>query len=79
MRSHTSYKNDLSHIETIVTTLERIISSGSSIAATSLINDPDYWRQRIETILSQGEISKADREHADALLKRLCGIVKIPQ
>ncbi|MFM0337105.1 hypothetical protein [Paraburkholderia fungorum] len=79
MKNDASYKNDLSHLETIVTTLERIISSGASIASTSLINNPDYWRQRVETILRQDEISRVDREHADALLKRLCGIVKIPE
>ncbi|WP_146142539.1 hypothetical protein [Paraburkholderia sp. BL18I3N2] len=78
MGSHASYKNDLSHIETIVTTLERFTSKGDSMACTSLINEPGYWRQRIETILKQREISQVDREHADALLRRLSGIIKMP-
>ncbi|VVD32055.1 protein of unknown function [Paraburkholderia dioscoreae] len=46
------------------------------MACTSLVSDPGYWRQRIEAILNQREISKVDREHADALLRRLRGIVK---
>ncbi|PRX28121.1 hypothetical protein B0G75_11264 [Paraburkholderia sp. BL18I3N2] len=48
------------------------------MACTSLINEPGYWRQRIETILKQREISQVDREHADALLRRLSGIIKMP-
>jgi hypothetical protein len=48
------------------------------MACTSVVNEPDYWRQRIETILNQREISKVDREHADALLRRLSGIIKMP-
>jgi hypothetical protein len=78
MGSHASYKNDLSHIETIVTTLERLLSKGDSMACTSVVSEPDYWRQRIETILNQREVSKVDREHADALLRRLSGIIKMP-
>ncbi|HEY4296870.1 MAG TPA: hypothetical protein VGM85_10400 [Paraburkholderia sp.] len=72
-----SYKSDLLHIEAIVTALERITSSGDSIAATSLINDPRYWRLRIETLLGRRDISRSDREHAQALLKRLCGLVRV--
>ncbi|WP_454828528.1 hypothetical protein [Paraburkholderia xenovorans] len=78
MGSHASFKNDLLHIETIVTTLERLTSRGDSMACTSLVNEPGYWRQRIEAILNQREISEVDREHADALLRRLRGIVTIP-
>jgi hypothetical protein len=77
MGSHASFKNDLSHIETIVTALERFTSKGDSMACTSLVNEPGYWRQRIEAILNQREISRVDREHADALLRRLGGIVKM--
>jgi hypothetical protein len=73
-----SYKNDLLHIESIVATLERITRSGGSIASTSLINEPGYWRQRIETLLRRSNIAQVDREHAQALLIRLCGIVRIP-
>lgn len=76
MGSHASFKNDLLHIETIVTTLERLTSKGDLVACTSLVNEPGYWRRRIEVILNQREISKVDREHADALLRRLRGIVK---
>ncbi|CAB3807437.1 hypothetical protein LMG28614_06596 [Paraburkholderia ultramafica] len=73
-----SYKSDLLHIEAIVAALERITSSGDSIASTSLINEPGYWRQRIETLLVQYDISQVDRDHAQNLLNRLCGIVRIP-
>jgi hypothetical protein len=73
-----SYKSDLLHIEAIVVALERITNSGDSIASTSLISEPGYWRQRIETLLSQRDISRVDREHAQVLLKRLCGIARIP-
>lgn len=76
MGSHASFKNDLLHIETIVTTLERLTSKGDSMACTSLVNEPGYWRRRIETILNQRDISRVDREHAGALLRRLHGIVK---
>ncbi|REE23754.1 MULTISPECIES: hypothetical protein [unclassified Paraburkholderia] len=48
------------------------------MADTSVVNEPNYWRQRIETILNQREISKVEREHADALLRRLSGIIKMP-
>ena len=73
-----SYKSDLLHIEAIVVALERITSSGDSIASTSLISEPGYWRQRIETLLGQRDISQVDRDHAQVILKRLCGIVRIP-
>jgi hypothetical protein len=78
MGTDASYKSDLLHIEAIVVALERITNSGDSIASTSLINEPDYWRQRIETLLGQHDISQLDRDHAQVLLKRLCGIVRIP-
>lgn len=78
MRIDASYKNDLLHIEAIVATLERITRSGDSIASTSRINEPGYWCQRIETLLGHSDISRVDREHAKALLIKLCGIVRIP-
>lgn len=79
MGSYASCKNDLLHIETIVTTLEQLTLKGDSMACTSLVNEPGYWRRRIETILNHRELSKVDREHADALLRRLHGIVKTPE
>lgn len=48
------------------------------MARTTLVNQPGYWRRRIEAILNQREISAVDRDHADALLKRLNGIIKMP-
>jgi len=78
MGSYDSYKSDLLHIETIVTTLERLTLKGDAMACTSVVNEPGYWRRRIETILSHRELSKVDREHADILLKRLSDIVKRP-
>jgi hypothetical protein len=78
MGIETSYKGDLLHIEAVVVALERITNSGDSIASTSLINEPGYWRQRIETLLGRGDISRADQEQARALLKKLCGIAKVP-
>ncbi|NKJ46509.1 hypothetical protein CIC12_07085 [Burkholderia sp. SG-MS1] len=66
------------HIEAIVVALERITNSGDSIASTTLINEPGYWRQRIETLLGRRDISRSDRDHAQALLKRLRGIGKAP-
>lgn len=78
MGTDASYKSDLLHIEAIVATLERIRRSGDSIASTSVINEPDYWRQRIETLLGRHNISRVDREHAQVLLKKLHGIVQIP-
>ncbi|MFM0037281.1 hypothetical protein PQQ53_24380 [Paraburkholderia strydomiana] len=73
-----SCKSDLLHIEAIVVALERITTSGDSIASTTLINEPGYWRQRIETLLGRHDISRADRDHAQVLLKRLRGIGKLP-
>jgi hypothetical protein len=78
METDASYKSDLLHIEAIVAALERITSSGDSIASTSLINEPGYWRQRIETLLGQRDMSRPDREHAQALLKKLYGIAANP-
>lgn len=73
-----SYKSDLVHIEAIVVALERIARSGDFIASTSAISEPDYWRQRIEALLGRHDLSPADREHAQAVLKRLYGIASIP-
>jgi hypothetical protein len=73
-----SCKSDLLHIEAIVVALERITNSGDSIASTTLINEPGYWRQRIETLLGRRDFSRADRDHAQALLKRLRGIGEVP-
>lgn len=74
MRIDASYKSDLLHIEAIVAALEQITINGDSIASTSLINEPGYWRHRIETLLAQRDISPVDRDHAQVLLKRLRGI-----
>ncbi|QQC66975.1 hypothetical protein [Paraburkholderia ginsengisoli] len=76
MGTDASYKSDLLHIESSVVALERITNSGDSIASTSLINEPGYWRRRIETLLSQRDISQVDRDHAQALLNRLRGIAR---
>ncbi|RKT20955.1 hypothetical protein B0G69_4323 [Paraburkholderia sp. RAU2J] len=73
-----SCKSDLSHIEAIVVALERITNLGDSIASTTLINEPGYWRRRIETLLARRDISRTDRDHAQALLKRLRGIGNAP-
>ncbi|OAJ55038.1 hypothetical protein A6V36_09470 [Paraburkholderia ginsengiterrae] len=78
MGTYASYKTDLLHIETIVTALERLTSKGDSMACTSLVNEPCYWRRRIETILSHRELSKGERDHADILLKRLSKLLKMP-
>jgi hypothetical protein len=78
MGSYASCKNDLLHIETIVTALERLTSKGDSVACTSLVSEPCYWRRRIEAILNHRDLSKGDREHAGLLLKRLSEIVKMP-
>ncbi|MFT4067509.1 hypothetical protein [Paraburkholderia sp.] len=72
-----SYKSDLLHIEAMVAMLERIAKSGGWIASTSLINDPDYWRSRIEILLGRQDMSEADRKHALAVMDRLRGIVSI--
>lgn len=72
-----SYKSDLVHIEAIVVALERITNSGDSIASTTLINQPGYWRQRIESVLGHRDISRVDRDHAQALLKRLRGMARV--
>lgn len=73
-----SYKSDLLHIEAVVVRLERITRNGDSFASTSLINEPGYWRQRIETLLGRSDILRLDREHAQVLLERLRGIVGVP-
>ncbi|CAB3808738.1 hypothetical protein [Paraburkholderia fynbosensis] len=73
-----SCKSDLLHIEAIVVALERITNRGDSIASTTLINEPGYWRQRIETLLGRRDISRTDQDHAQALLKRLRGIGNAP-
>lgn len=70
-----SYKSDLLHIESIIATLERIAKSGDSIASTSLINDPDYWRGRIEGLLGRQDMSGPDRKHAQAVMERLHRII----
>lgn len=73
-----SYKSDLLHIEAIVATLERISKSGDRIASTTAINDPDYWRRRIERLLGRQDLSGPDRKHAQAVMERLHGIAPIP-
>jgi hypothetical protein len=72
-----SYKSDLLHIEAIIATLERMARTGEGIASTSVINDPDYWRRRIEMMLDRQDLSRADRKHAQAVKERLHGIVHI--
>jgi hypothetical protein len=78
MALEASFKSDLQHIDAIVATLERIARSGDCIASTSVINDPGYWRWRIEVLLGRQDLPDADRKHAYAVMERLHGLGSVP-
>jgi hypothetical protein len=57
MWTDTCHKNDLVHLEAMVIRLEQLLALGDSIAATSLVGQPAYWRGRIGMLLeSAGDI-----------------------
>jgi hypothetical protein len=74
MWTDTCHKNDLVHLEAMVIRLEQLLALGDSIAATSLVGQPAYWRGRIGMLLESAGVSTADRELARALLRRLARI-----
>jgi hypothetical protein len=74
MWTGTCHKNDLVHLEAMVIRLEQLSALGDSIAATSLVGQPEYWRGRIGMLLESAGVSTADRELARALLRRLASI-----
>jgi hypothetical protein len=74
MWTDTCHKNDLVHLEAMVIRLEQLLALGDSIAATSLVGHPEYWRGRIGMLLESVGVSTADRELARALLRRLARI-----
>ena len=74
MTTAARHKNDLLHLEAMVIRLEQLSISGDSIAATSLVGQPAYWRGRIGMLLESAGVSTADRELARALLRRLARI-----
>ena len=47
MTTAARHKNDLLHLEAMVIRLEQLSTSGNSIAATSLVGQPEYWHGRI--------------------------------
>jgi hypothetical protein len=67
-------QDDLVHLEAMVIRLEQLSALGDSIAATSLVGQPEYWRGRIGMLLESAGVSTADRELARALLRRLARI-----
>ncbi|MFM0632968.1 hypothetical protein [Paraburkholderia xenovorans] len=66
------------HLEAMVIRLEQLTALGDSIAGTSLVGQPEYWRRRIGMLLESAGLSTADRELARALLRRLAGIPERP-
>jgi len=73
-----SCRSDLLHIEAMIATLERMARTGEGIASTSAVNDPGYWRRRIQMLLDRQDLCGTDRRHAKAIMERLHGIANIP-
>ena len=76
MWTGTCHKNDLVHLEETVIRPEQPSARGDPVAATSLVGQPEYWRRRVDMLLVSAGVSTAEREFAQALLRRLA---RIPQ
>jgi len=51
-------------------------TDGDPVAAMSLVGQPEYWRRRVGMLLVSAGVFTAEREFAQALLRRLA---RIPQ
>ena len=70
MSLHDREIQELSHIETMIRQLERLLE-GNSAPPASAVMTPAYWRKRINTVLAAPALPPAVAEQASALLTRL--------
>ncbi|WP_147408585.1 hypothetical protein [Paraburkholderia fungorum] len=69
-------QQELLHIQTMVLELERIASRGSIVRRGTSVTQPEYWRNRIHTLLATPGISGSTAAQASALLAKLDGIAE---
>lgn len=64
-------QQELLHIQTMVMELERLARRGSIVRRGTSVTQPEYWRNRIHTLLATPGISGSTAARASALLAKL--------
>ncbi|MGF6597948.1 hypothetical protein P3T23_002665 [Paraburkholderia sp. GAS448] len=70
---HDHAMQELSHIETMIVQLERLIRC-HDINPSATVTTPAYWRARIDTVLATPGLPRALGRRASMLLTRLDGL-----
>jgi hypothetical protein len=64
-------QQDLSHIERMIGQLERQALGGRGITERSPVTRPEYWRDRIHSLVTCSDTTVSTIKHAAVLLERL--------
>jgi hypothetical protein len=70
---HDRAMQELSHIESMIVQLERLIRC-QDVAPSATVTTPAYWRARIDTVLATPGLPRALGRRASVLLTRLDGL-----
>jgi hypothetical protein len=70
-------QQELSHIERMVVELERLVQDGRIIAERNAVVRPEYWRKRIDALVSSSAASGSTTERAAVLLERLSTLSEV--